>query len=709
MTINSGTSSVGNAASNPYDLQGNTLINSGTAVDPNDIPGLAQVQALVSTAIGGLSPSEIASYPALAAASGSSLIGFLQTGSGAVERTLSSKCGDRVSALDYGVRGDGITDDTASLILADAAAFSLRKVLFLPSGTYLCQAISISASWIGESRDNTVLKRHPSTPTGSFISAGYATFELENLTLDGNKLNNSNGCHNIYCGPTTIRVALRNVCSQNAKANAGWGTGAYIEGGAEIEGSSILDCLFTANDGDGLSIANISNLTLSSNAFSSNAGNGAWLNNFDQSFAQKLNFNRVAQNQFNDNAQAGLVLGNFVQNNNFNTPVYGTANPEANFCTVTGNTASGNGSYGFACSGWAIAITGNVSYNNAITSASSAGILFNCTYSLLSNNAVYSNQGGFGIDAGGTQSSNIQNNTIAFNLGVGLNLEGSPFVNVCGNFFYHNSTDNLGEQISLSRYGAGGFTFGFNTITSGINIDGNFFLLDNLRIGIYVHDNPDMVSITNNKFFGGQPTVDIVRCVYAIGASVTMHNNRMLNTSANQVSIASGGALELPDILEQAFVNSTTSISDLHTSSMALVGTGVAYCTLVSGGSGYSSQPTISFTGGGGSGAAATAIISASGALTGIKMTSFGTGYTSAPSVAIAGGGGSGASATAQWKLGVPESRELSLLCLQNQTIVRAGKVVVENPTLSDIAVPASGIVNLVGYFGQWYLKSKSF
>jgi hypothetical protein len=709
MSINSDTTNLGNSVDNPYDLQGNTLINSGTAVNPNDVPGLAQVQALVTAATGGLSPTDIASYPILAAAGGSDLLGFLQAGSGAVERTLGDKCRDSISALDYGVKGDGTTDDTANLVLADAAAFSTGKVLYLPSGTYLCQAISISASWIGESRDNTILKRHPSTPTGSFVTSGHSTFELENLTVDGNKSNNGNGCHNIYCGPATIRVALRNISSRNAKANAGWGTGAYIEGGTEIEGSSILDCSFTANDSDGLSIANISNLTLSGNTFSSNAGNGAWLNNFDQSFTQKLYFNRIAQNHFSDNALAGLVLGNFVQNNDFNTPVYGTANPEANFCTVTGNTASGNGSYGFACSGWALAITGNVSYNNAITSASSAGILFNCIYSLLNNNAVYSNQGGFGIDAGGTQASNIENNTIAFNLGVGLNLEGSPFVNVRGNFFYHNSTDSLGEQISLSRYGAGGFTDGFNTITSGVNVDGNFFLLDNLRIGIYVHDNPDMVSITNNKFFSGQPTVDIVRCVYAIGASVTMHNNRMLNTSANQVSVTSAGSLEIPDILEQAFVNSTVSISDLHTTSMALVGNGVAYCTLVSGGSGYVSQPTISFTGGGGSGAAATAIISASGAVTGIKMTSFGMGYTSAPSVVIAGGGGTGASATVQWKLSIPESRELSLLCLQSQTIVRAGKVVVENPALTNIAVPASGMINLVGYFGQWYLKSKNF
>jgi len=51
-------------------------------------------------------------------------------------------------------------------------------------------------------------------------------------------------------------------------------------------------------------------------------------------------------------------------------------------------------------------------------------------------------------------------------------------------------------------------------------------------------------------------------------------------------------------------------------------------------GSGYLTAPTISFTGGGGAGAAATATVSG-GAITSIVMTNNGTGYTSAPSVVI--------------------------------------------------------------------------
>ncbi|MBN8524507.1 MAG: hypothetical protein J0M02_04115 [Planctomycetes bacterium] len=67
--------------------------------------------------------------------------------------------------------------------------------------------------------------------------------------------------------------------------------------------------------------------------------------------------------------------------------------------------------------------------------------------------------------------------------------------------------------------------------------------------------------------------------------------------------------------------------------------------SLTAGGSGYTSAPTVTFSGGGGSGAAATASFSA-GAVTGLTLTNRGSGYTSVPTVTISGGGGSGATAT---------------------------------------------------------------
>ncbi len=67
---------------------------------------------------------------------------------------------------------------------------------------------------------------------------------------------------------------------------------------------------------------------------------------------------------------------------------------------------------------------------------------------------------------------------------------------------------------------------------------------------------------------------------------------------------------------------------------------------LINGGTGYTSAPTVALTGGGGSGATATAQI-ADGAVVGFTITNPGTGYTSNPTVALTGGAGSGAAATA--------------------------------------------------------------
>lgn len=73
--------------------------------------------------------------------------------------------------------------------------------------------------------------------------------------------------------------------------------------------------------------------------------------------------------------------------------------------------------------------------------------------------------------------------------------------------------------------------------------------------------------------------------------------------------------------------------------------------TITNGGSGYTSVPTVTISGGGGSGATAVAQISG-GKVTGLYLSSPGTGtagtaYTSAPVVTITGGGGTGATATA--------------------------------------------------------------
>ncbi|MCX8494894.1 MAG: putative Ig domain-containing protein, partial [Akkermansiaceae bacterium] len=68
---------------------------------------------------------------------------------------------------------------------------------------------------------------------------------------------------------------------------------------------------------------------------------------------------------------------------------------------------------------------------------------------------------------------------------------------------------------------------------------------------------------------------------------------------------------------------------------------------VVNGGSGYTSAPAVTITGGNGSGATATATVAA-GKVTAITVTAGGSGYTGTPSVTFSGGGGSGVTTISQ-------------------------------------------------------------
>ena len=69
--------------------------------------------------------------------------------------------------------------------------------------------------------------------------------------------------------------------------------------------------------------------------------------------------------------------------------------------------------------------------------------------------------------------------------------------------------------------------------------------------------------------------------------------------------------------------------------------------TIATGGSGYTSTPTVTFTGGGATTQATGVAIISGGIVTGVSITYNGIGYTSTPTVTFTGGGGTAATATA--------------------------------------------------------------
>jgi hypothetical protein len=150
----------------------------------------------------------------LAASGGSALVGFLQAGAGAVARTAQSKMRESLSVKDFGAVGNGLTDDTISVQAAiDAANAAGGGAVYFPPGTYLCTRLTVysKVELIGAGKDSTTIKLKNGTNNnliyglnsdalwGTDTKAGIDGFTLQNLTLDGNRANNTAGsCIAIY-------------------------------------------------------------------------------------------------------------------------------------------------------------------------------------------------------------------------------------------------------------------------------------------------------------------------------------------------------------------------------------------------------------------------------------------------------------------------------------------------------------------------------
>src|SRR4051812_5345208 len=106
-----------------------------------------------------------------------------------------------VNARNYGAKGDGVTDDTAAIMVADADARAAGRSLILPAGTYLGSqmVLQTGSSWLGEGRDKTVLRQAVGANRDFIYGANSAAnwgssnptslvngCRLEGLTIDGN-------------------------------------------------------------------------------------------------------------------------------------------------------------------------------------------------------------------------------------------------------------------------------------------------------------------------------------------------------------------------------------------------------------------------------------------------------------------------------------------------------------------------------------------
>jgi hypothetical protein len=111
----------------------------------------------------------------LAASSGSSLVGFLQAGTGAVARTAQAKMRESVSVKDFGAVGDGTTNDSAAVQAAVnyASTFSEGALVQFPAGKYvLASTVTVIKSGVileGDGGGNTwIINGQTNAPSITF-------------------------------------------------------------------------------------------------------------------------------------------------------------------------------------------------------------------------------------------------------------------------------------------------------------------------------------------------------------------------------------------------------------------------------------------------------------------------------------------------------------------------------------------------------------
>lgn len=140
------------------------------------------------------------------------------------------------------------------------------------------------------------------------------------------------------------------------------------------------------------------------------------------------------------------------------------------------------------------------------------------------------------------------------------------------------------------------------------------------------------------KIRGGM-IMNCVKRVYVDNEDINNPNKMSTGIGIDIQSDLSGlPACTTPDIEGVTFLNNAGH-------DIAFGGGRLQSIAVTAGGSGYTTAPTVTISGGGGTGALATATVSG-GAVTKISVLYKGFGYTTAPTIAISGGGGSGATAT---------------------------------------------------------------
>jgi hypothetical protein len=617
---------------------------------------------------------------------------------GSVSRTLGALFGDALTIEDFGAVGDGVTDDTAAFLAAVAAGRPLR----LASKTYVINGpiafTSPAFITILGVPGQTTLRRLAQTGGATWITITAPVVHADGIVFDAN-ISLSGAVNAIGIAASCVRSTFLRCAFINAKGAAGL---LYNQSDPVQARHSIVACEAYGNV-RGIYCAAADGLIVSACHLHDNTVAGITVDYVDTTYVVKSRLAEIVGNECWNNL-VGIQVGDYQTVNAVPATIANTTS-DAVICLIGHNICHDNTEYGIAAQGYNLLVQGNIVYNNGGTNLNNGGILVNMYSSAVIGNLV-TNHLGFGIDAGAANFTQISANVVT-NSRIAINAGGAQEARVIGNAIANATT--YGICIYNNETTGGGAPIGVPSLD--VSIIDNTIDMPTGGTGVALLDCPQGVQVARNNFI--TPAANLSMCLLALTDSVLIEGN-LLNGSPSlhlyDPGTTSSGqftglySFNYPDILDTVSIMSCSApIQSIRSLNAANYGPYVTFLKLTAGGSGYTAAPIVTISGGGGSGATATAYIT-NGVVIGYRMAALGSGYTSAPTAIISGGGGSGATATAFIGIPVPPNRKLRIFCGVPVTWANAGS---NPPQLTGsgtlISTPANSDIEWVGLNGGWY------
>ena len=474
------------------------------------------------------------------------------------------------NGLDYGLYGDGVQNDTSAFASAVAAAYG--GALFLPAGTYMIDATSLTSGIeiFGEGIGKTILKARTGYTAGTSVlntNNGYVSgIVIHDLTIDCNRANQSNNITGIRIGNSSYDAAasqitgthIYNVRVTGAKQHAAqlsYQTGTIIDY-CEIDDHTSFGIVLFRNCLDCIVDGNYVHSTIAG-AY----GIAMDDRSTDSTTSQACKRNVISNNTLNGGASTGIAIdvegstGNAVVGNTItgwgdtgidinSSNADSSPDQSANFNTVSGNTITAIGASG---TGINIEGSGNIVTGNILNGCGAIGILQQIPNenTLLSKNNV------------------ISGNTITTNTGVGILVYTADGLVITNNVVSDGSSYGIRLVAVAAASGGGDID---NVVISGNVIRTTVF--DSISVESNTNSVSN-VSVLQNTCLNWD--TGAAGSIYGIGiikgadtvTGVDIRNNKLIKTgSTGLTGVRLDASISNISMSGNTCVNLTTNLSD---------------------------------------------------------------------------------------------------------------------------------------------------